>query len=44
MAGAAPLDPRTGQRRWLPDAARRLMGRQVGRPESVQEEPSLMAA
>ncbi|MDI6105572.1 DUF6192 family protein [Actinoplanes sp. NEAU-A12] len=32
-----PVDQRTGARRWTPDAAKRLMGRQVERPETVQE-------
>lgn len=32
-----PVDQRTGAHRWTPDVAKRLMGRQVDRPETVQE-------
>lgn len=32
-----PRHPRTGERRWTPDAAKRLVGWQVDTPETVQE-------
>lgn len=35
--GDPPVHPRTGRRQWTADAANRRVGRQVSRPESVQE-------
>ncbi|MFI0425149.1 DUF6192 family protein [Spongiactinospora sp. 9N601] len=32
-----PLDQRTGEHRWTEDAAKRLFGQQVSRPQTVQE-------
>ncbi|XVV07759.1 DUF6192 family protein [Actinosynnema sp. CA-248983] len=37
MMRRPPLHPRSGTRRWTPDAAKRLVGWQVERPVSVQE-------
>ncbi|WP_083268738.1 DUF6192 family protein [Lentzea guizhouensis] len=37
MIKRPPLDERTGTRRWTADAAKRLVGWQVGRPKTVQE-------
>ncbi|MFI5809252.1 DUF6192 family protein [Streptomyces sp. NPDC051561] len=32
-----PRNPRTGERRWTPDAAKRLVGQRVDRPVTVEE-------
>jgi hypothetical protein len=39
----APFTPRTGARQWTPDGAKRVVGRRVDRPVTVDEKVAAVA-